>query len=111
MDQLFTLYNAKAANRAVVTTANSTLTWQYVASGLPDGSGGAGLAASGPYPERLYVQLDGNGGGVVAAGADSRAEHTDAAGCRSGRPAGLRLAKAEIAAATSVSRWRSNKMG
>ncbi len=66
MDQLFTLYDTKAANPAVVTTANSTLTWQYVASGLPDGSGGAGLAASGPYAGDYYVQLDGNGGGVVA---------------------------------------------
>ena len=66
MDQLFTLYDTQAANPAVVTTANSTLTWQYVASGLPDGSGGAGLAASGPYAGDYYVQLDANGGGVVA---------------------------------------------
>ena len=67
MDQLFTLYSA--ANPATilpVTTSNSTLNWQYVASGLPDGSGGAGLAASGPYSGDYYVQLDSSGGGVVA---------------------------------------------
>lgn len=68
MDQLFTIYNnANPSATTPVTTSNSTLSWQYVASGLPGTSGGAGLAASGAYAGDYYVQLDGNGGGVVAA--------------------------------------------
>ena len=43
-----------------VTTGNSTLTWQYVASGLPGTSGSAGTLAGGGY----YVQLNSSGGGV-----------------------------------------------
>ena len=64
MDQLFTLYNNQSTTaRTTVTTGNSRLTWQYVASGLggSSNSGYAGyVAATGQY----YVQLDSNGGGV-----------------------------------------------
>jgi hypothetical protein len=68
MDQLFTIYNnANPSATTPVTTSTGTLNWQYVASGLPGSSGGAGLAAGGTYAGDYYVQLDGNGGGVVAA--------------------------------------------
>ena len=66
MNKLFTLYDTQSASTASVTSNGTTLTWQYVASGLPGSSGTAGLAASGPYSGDYYVQLDGSGGGVVA---------------------------------------------
>ena len=60
MDKLFTLYDGQLGTTATVTTGNSTLTWQYVASGLPGTNGYAGQLGTGQY----YVQLDANGGGV-----------------------------------------------
>jgi hypothetical protein len=61
MDQLFGIYNA-AGGQTTVTTTNGTLTWQYVASGLPGTSGAAGYIAG---TNQYYVQLDGSGGGVI----------------------------------------------
>jgi hypothetical protein len=61
MNQLFTVYARQ--NAAAVTplaTANGTLYWTYVASGLTAGSGAAGQLADGMY----FVQLDSAGGGV-----------------------------------------------
>jgi hypothetical protein len=60
MDKLFTLYDGKLGSTTTVTTGNSTLTWEYVASGLTGGSGVVGTLAGGQY----YMQLDSNGGGV-----------------------------------------------
>jgi hypothetical protein len=61
MDQLFNIYNA-AGGQTTVTTNDGTLTWQYVASGLPGTSGAAGFIAG---TNQYYVQLDGSGGGVI----------------------------------------------
>ena len=61
MNQLFTVYAQQNASMAApVTTANGTLDWTYVASGLTAGSGVAGQLANGMY----FVQLDSAGGGV-----------------------------------------------
>ena len=61
MDQLFTLYDTKATAPAPVTADDgSTLTWQYVTSGLPGSAGSVGTTTGGGY----YVQFDGSGGGV-----------------------------------------------
>ncbi len=70
MDQLFTLYDVSSEHSATaaVTTGNSTLTWEYVPSGLPitaadggtDGSGAVGQLTDGQY----YMVFDTNGGGV-----------------------------------------------
>jgi hypothetical protein len=61
MNQLFTLYaNASPSATAPVTTANGTLTWQYVASGLPGASGSVGTLGNGAD----YVNLDDSGGGI-----------------------------------------------
>ncbi len=59
MNQLFNLYaTGNPATTLPITTSNGTLTWQYVASGLPGSSGSVGQLASGAY----YVQLDLPGG-------------------------------------------------
>jgi hypothetical protein len=60
MDKLFTLYESAGATPMGVTTANGTLGWKYVPSGLSVGSGYAGQLAGGEY----VIQLDANGGGV-----------------------------------------------
>ncbi len=60
MDKLFTIYDSAGATPIGVTTANGTLGWEYVASGLSVGSGYAGRLANGRY----VIQLDANGGGV-----------------------------------------------
>jgi hypothetical protein len=61
-NQLFTAYAQQdPAATTSVTTDLGTLTWQYVASGLPGVSGSVGTLPSGAY----YVGLDASGGGVV----------------------------------------------
>ena len=61
MNQLFTLYaNASPTATTPVSTANGTLTWQYVASGLPGTSGSVGTLGNGAD----YVNLDDSGGGI-----------------------------------------------
>ena len=67
MDKLFTLYDTASATPTVVTTANGTLAWKYVASGLTAGSGQAGQLANGRY----FVQLDNNGGGASGGGVET----------------------------------------
>ncbi len=61
MNQLFSVYaNASPTATTPVATANGTLDWQYVASGLPGASGSVGTLTDGAY----YVNLDDSGGGV-----------------------------------------------
>jgi hypothetical protein len=68
MDKLFTLYDsASAAKPAAVTTANGTLGWRYVSSGLTAGAGLAGQLGNGMY----FVQLDNNGGGTSGGGVET----------------------------------------
>ena len=62
MDKLFTLYDTKLAAPTTVTTGNGTLTWKYVAGGLPGVSGGVGSITGGAAA--YYMQLNSAGGGV-----------------------------------------------
>ena len=65
MNQLFSVYaNASPTATTPVATANGTLDWQYVASGLPGASGSVGTLTDGAY----YVNLDDSGGGVETVG-------------------------------------------
>jgi hypothetical protein len=68
MDKLFSLYDSAGATAAAaVATANGTLGWRYVSSGLTAGAGVAGQLGNGMY----FVQLDNHGGGTSGGGVET----------------------------------------
>jgi hypothetical protein len=64
MNQLFNLYRA-GSGQATVTTTNGSLTWEYMASGLPGVSGSAGQLTDGSGRYYVNLALDSSGGGVI----------------------------------------------
>ena len=111
MDQLFTLYNTQTPTPAAVTTTNGTLTWQYVASGLPGSSGGPAWLPAVRTAGTTTSSSTATAAALWRRWSPVPSRAPGAADCRFGRPRGLRLAKAEIGAATSLSLGHGNKMG
>ena len=98
MDKLFTLYDGQLRTTTTVATGNGALTWQYVASGLPGTSGYAGQIGHRAVlrPTRCRWRRRRDGG-------DARTGDARAAGLRTRRPVGLRLAEAELQRRVTIS--------